>query len=817
MAPDLPENFIDRPDEFGRLKNLLLSPDRKETVAITTALSGAGGFGKTTLAAALCHDEDIIQNFDDGILWVTLGQNPNVMGGLVMAYAALTGERPGFASEEDAAFHLGQKLEDRTCLLVIDDVWDESHLRPFLRGGKGCARLFTTRNAEIASSKARPVNVDEMSAAESLALISKGVPGLDPTRAREFSQRLGEWPIALELASAMMRQRIEQGDTADRSAQRLLQILDKKGPRGLARGTGNPRHRTIDSVLEGSLELLTEEDRRRLIELSIFPEDISIPITAAASLWGLDEFESEGTAQRFERLYLLKLDLARGSMGLHDVMQDWLASATSSASELHSRLVNSWPDWMRLPDTYAWRWLPWHLLKAGRKAEIQKLLWNPAWLKAKLAATDVNALAADFDYLKPSAEEKLIQGALRLSAHVLAKDTSQYSSQMIGRLLPLSDQLGIQEFIDSLTRTADQPWLRPLWPALDPPGTALLRTLVGHSDPVNGVAVSPDGRRAVSASSDHTLKVWDLETGEELRTLVGHTDQVNGVAVSPDGRHAVSASSDHTLKVWDLETGEELRTLAGHSNSVNGVAVSPDGRHAVSASKDRTLKVWDLETGEELRTLAGHPNSVNGVAVSPDGRRAVSASSDHTLKVWDLETGEELRTLAGHSNSVYGVAVSPDGRRAVSASSDHTLKVWDLETGEELRTLAGHSDPVNGVTVSPDGRRAVSASSDHTLKVWDLETGEELRTLAGHSDSVNGVAVSPDGRRAVSASSDHTLKVWDLETGKELRTLAGHSDWVNGVAVSPDGRRAVSASSDDTLKVWDLETGEELRTLPGHS
>ena len=144
------------PDEFGRLKNLLLSPDRRETVAITTALSGAGGFGKTTLAAALCHDEDIIQNFDDGILWVTLGQNPNVMGGLVTAYAALTGERPGFASEEDAAFQLGQKLEDRTCLLVIDDVWDEAHLRPFLRGGKGCARLFTTRNAEIASSKARP-------------------------------------------------------------------------------------------------------------------------------------------------------------------------------------------------------------------------------------------------------------------------------------------------------------------------------------------------------------------------------------------------------------------------------------------------------------------------------------------------------------------------------------------------------------------------------------------------------------------------------------------------------------------------------------
>ena len=103
----------------------------------------------------MCHDEEIIQNFDDGILWVALGQNPNVLGSLLTVYAALTGERPGFASEEDAAFQLGQKLEDRTCLLVIDDVWDDRHLKPFLRGGKGCARLFTTRNAEIASRSTR--------------------------------------------------------------------------------------------------------------------------------------------------------------------------------------------------------------------------------------------------------------------------------------------------------------------------------------------------------------------------------------------------------------------------------------------------------------------------------------------------------------------------------------------------------------------------------------------------------------------------------------------------------------------------------------
>ena len=114
------------------------------------------------------------------------------------------------------------------------------------------------------------------------------------------------------------------------------------------------------------------------------------------------------------------------------------------------------------------------------------------------------------------------------------------------------------------------------------------------------------GGLAVSASSDHTLKVWEVDSGRELRTLAGHTGGVHGVALSGDGRIAVSASADHTLKVWEVGSGRELRTLAGHTVCVNGVALSGDGRLAVSASDDNTLKVWEVGSGRELRTLAGH-------------------------------------------------------------------------------------------------------------------------------------------------------------------------------------------------------------------
>ena len=116
--------------------------------------------------------------------------------------------------------------------------------------------------------------------------------------------------------------------------------------------------------------------------------------------------------------------------------------------------------------------------------------------------------------------------------------------------------------------TNREPWLRPLRPSLTPPGGPLLRTLEGHTGGVNAVALTADGKRAVSASWDKTLKVWDLESGRELRTLEGHTDGVNAVALTADGKRAVSASWDKTLKVWDLESGRELRTLEGHTNGV---------------------------------------------------------------------------------------------------------------------------------------------------------------------------------------------------------------------------------------------------------
>jgi serine/threonine protein kinase len=289
-----------------------------------------------------------------------------------------------------------------------------------------------------------------------------------------------------------------------------------------------------------------------------------------------------------------------------------------------------------------------------------------------------------------------------------------------------------------------------------------IQTLAGHTSWVTGLAISRTTPTFASSSLDDTVKVWNLNTGEELFTLTGHTRDVNAIAISPNDRIIVSASDDYTVKIWNFLNGALLKSLEGHSRDVTSVAISPDGRLLVSAGEDRTIRLWDFTTGALIRVLAGVAGMIKSVAISPDGQVLASGGLDHKIKLWSLRTGEQVQTLIGHSNHILAIAFSPRGQVVATASKDKTIRLWNLQTGDLLRTLSDHTRDVNAIAFLPNGRTLISGSSDTTIKRWDLTSGKVLDTWKEHADTVNAIAVSPDGRLLVSGSSDKTIKIWQL-------------------------------------------------------
>jgi hypothetical protein len=286
------------------------------------------------------------------------------------------------------------------------------------------------------------------------------------------------------------------------------------------------------------------------------------------------------------------------------------------------------------------------------------------------------------------------------------------------------------------------------------------RRLTGHTDAVWCVALSPDGRRAVSGGKDRSLRLWEVETGHEVRVLPIQAQEVRAAAFAPDGKHFLFASGV-ALRLWDADGGAEAVRFSGHTDAVRCVTFTPDGGRVVSAGDDRTVRIWDARTGKELQRFARHTGGVACVALSPDGALALSGGRDQTLRLWEVRSGREVRQLTVPRGQVLSVAFAPDGQQAVSGHFDTIARLWEVESGRELRRLQGHRQMVTAAAFA-SGSRVLTASQDQTLRLWDLEGGWELCCFEGHAGGVTCLAVARSGRAALSGGADRTLRLWEL-------------------------------------------------------
>ena len=310
--------------------------------------------------------------------------------------------------------------------------------------------------------------------------------------------------------------------------------------------------------------------------------------------------------------------------------------------------------------------------------------------------------------------------------------------------------------------------------------------------------------------------------------LIGHTDLINSVAFSPDGRLLASGSMDRTVKLWDVQTNACLRTLTLHTSWVRSVAFSPDGKLLASASDDKTVRLWDPQTGAPVRVLSGHYSGVLAVAFSPDGRTLVSLSPVNRgeLIVWDVQSGALVKRIAvNHTSMVRTLAFSPDGKTVVTAGGSPNgpgeNKVWDIQTGTSSKTLTDTAGFDEAVAFSPDAALLAGAGGiyDNALTVWDAKTYQAPPVMvlpqvdpSGTKNGLKSVAFSGDGKLVGVGGA--VVRLYERATWKSALYLYPEHGVTHTLAFCPTRLMVATAGAKKlpldkyAIQLWVLSSGD---------
>ncbi len=307
------------------------------------------------------------------------------------------------------------------------------------------------------------------------------------------------------------------------------------------------------------------------------------------------------------------------------------------------------------------------------------------------------------------------------------------------------------------------------------------------------VKYSPDGKR-LATSRQNNIYIWDAESGRSISCMRGHGANITSICFGPDGKWIVSASTDRTVKTWDVESGQNFLThnekhtefngwsFRGYSHfgsrwsSFRSMALSPDGgdlTHAIGASVSTWVRINPLVPplfrGHEAHFADLDRQPVWSAAYSPDGKRIAYGRIDGVVNIYGV--GKKTKFKAA-TDAVLCLAYSPDGEYLAIASLDGSVRVWGLNDGKELLIAAANPHAARYVAFSPDGKLLASASEDGDIKLWRVSDSVAPIRVMHHLDQATSVAFSPDSMRLASAGSDNVVRIWDTITGEEVLSLS---------------------------------------------
>jgi WD40 repeat protein/tRNA A-37 threonylcarbamoyl transferase component Bud32 len=361
--------------------------------------------------------------------------------------------------------------------------------------------------------------------------------------------------------------------------------------------------------------------------------------------------------------------------------------------------------------------------------------------------------------------------------------------------------------------------------------TAESRIIGKHSQAVSAVNFSKGGRYVISgdgnfgrgfnAARKGTVMIWDLtpdaDEPEPIATLSGHSSTVTSVDLSADGKQALSAGDDATVRVWDVDRGEAIKTFSFHNSPVRRVAYNPDERAAISVGMNGSVRVTHIESGQPMaqatfKDQRAGLNSLSNAVLSADGRQVAIGGSNTTVPLLDITTGEVVREFTGHKAQAHGLGMGPE--ELLLTASTGNVKVWTRGSEPILKSLTRFSDGDQRWAASENGRWLLSGGQDRVARLWDVATRHTvLQVDNGHPEPISAVAVNRDGKQGATASGK-LVQLLDLRNGNLVKSLSLKELPSGCLAFSPNDRWLAIANRQGGVELVDLESLQPQTLAP---
>ncbi|KHC73633.1 U3 small nucleolar RNA-associated protein 13 [Candida albicans P78042] len=295
--------------------------------------------------------------------------------------------------------------------------------------------------------------------------------------------------------------------------------------------------------------------------------------------------------------------------------------------------------------------------------------------------------------------------------------------------------------------------------------------------------VGPEFNLLAMATNSPALRIVDIEKPLELRVYEGHTDILNAVDVSTDGKWIATASKDNEARLWrwngELQDFEPFARFQGHAGAITAISLSKsqnEPKFLITGSTDLTIKKWKIpntpnsivKTSEYTRRA--HDKDINSIDVSPNDEYFATASYDKLGKVWQTDSGETIGVLKGHKRGLWDINFYKFDKLIVTGSGDKTIKVWSLLDFSCKKTLEGHTNSVQRVKFfNREHPQLLSCGADGLIKLWDYKQGEIIKSLDNHDQRIWAMDLKNDGEYFTTADADGKLSFWTDNTEEEVK------------------------------------------------